>query len=845
MLSILKSVDNFFCQIEGKTQHKTLSGASQTLNGLNEVNEQFNRELELLASEKIASNHVFKLGYPNNMYLKAGVENLPIELSARTMQNKASKNYKRPHPFEPSSLINLPLALHEPIAIFKGSQNRVVVLLELEDNGNNFTAILGIYQPPKGRRKGEKVNSIISIFPKDDATEVANILKLPVLWEDKTKMSRFNQVHNSCYAEGLNTAHKATNVKQKNTNVKSLPQKKQTLGSILYNLFVSKEYKDQGLDGWREDKEKFKIELVNDIKTFLFTKWEKPWVPGLIFDDKNNVISGFRNISGRTYNNQSNVISLAQNCGQSPYFITLSKLQQLGGKILDKKKVVSVISYIPIFKDKAKLDGVTEEGKPDFMLPKFHDVINVDFADGIKKPTYKTVEFEELELNEYVENFLNELKKRKRIPTLHHDEADRCYYVSNPPNYTKDEIHLVEIKQFKEINEYYSTLFHEITHSTKNPKRLGRGKDNKKLDYANEELVAEMGAMIICEELGLEYKRQNSLSYLNGWLKQAKGTDIDSALIEAYAYACDAADYLLDGIELDKLVPKTLVKRAKKQEGVVSPKEPEIKSGGKSIPDKIKALEDKLKEVEPYQDVPVSVYNTWKKELEELKNKKEKPLIAARKEAMKLIGSKGIQELKGKWKIDWNNETSIREAIQTLIEAEAEAKNILSTLSGVQTQILSVNNLYPNKVNLKDLKNKYNAFKNKVILNHDKKIDIVFKSIGANKSINGRKDKNGKVIPIDSIIATAISQLPYLLEYGTFRAFGKADKPVHRKVKGVRFWNFTSKLKIDGVMYSFVIPVLETENTSIFQYSIEYADVRKILANKKSAVGLKAKINQG
>ena len=366
--------------------------------------------------------------------------------------------------------------------------------------------------------------------------------------------------------------------------------KKIGLGSILYNLFVSKEYKDQGLDGWREDKEKFKVDLINDIKTFLFTKWEKPWRTGLIFDKNGKVLSGFRNISGRVYRNQGNIMSLSRKSGDSPFFITLSKLNKLGGKILDKLKTVWVISYIPIYKD-VKLSGDDTEGRsPDFMLPQFHQVINLDFVEGIEKPTYKTVEFEKLELNEYVENFVNELKRLKRLPPLHYDQSDNCFYRHSKIGWSNESIHLVPINSFKNIEGYYSVLFHEITHSTANPKRCGRGKfKNDNLTYANEELVAEMGAMIICEELGLKYQRQNSLSYLNGWLKQAKGSDIDSALIEAYAYACDAADYLLEGINLDKLVPKTLAKRAEEEET----NEPKTAKPESQKPSESKATENK------------------------------------------------------------------------------------------------------------------------------------------------------------------------------------------------------------------------------------------------------------
>lgn len=354
------------------------------------------------------------------------------------------------------------------------------------------------------------------------------------------------------------------------------------LGSVLRSLFVSKEYDKavglNGVDGWKDDKEKFKIDLLNDIKTFLFGKWEKPWIPGLIFDAGGKVISGFRNVSGRVYHNHSNVIALEQNKGESPFFITLSKVKEVGGKVCDRTKETTVISFIPIA-DEEK--GKNKNGKyaVKYMLPKFHSVVNVDFTEGVKKPKFKKTEFKELELNEYVENFIKELVRLKRIPKLIYDQADRCLYQYSP-TFSVDEIHLVEIKQFKKIEEYYSTLFHEITHSTKRPARAGRGKftaENSKLDYANEELVAEMGAMIICSELGLEYNRQNSITYLKGWLKGVKGST-DEALIEAYSFACDAAEFLLKDIDREKLVPESMAERA----GMAMPEEPTGKSSEKN-----------------------------------------------------------------------------------------------------------------------------------------------------------------------------------------------------------------------------------------------------------------------
>ncbi|MDE5419122.1 hypothetical protein L3049_14070 [Labilibaculum sp. DW002] len=358
--------------------------------------------------------------------------------------------------------------------------------------------------------------------------------------------------------------------------VKARQSKKPSLTCILKGIF------DQSIDGWKDDKEKFKLELLNDIKTFLFTKWEKPWKPSLLFDEKGNVLSGFRNINGRVYKNLTNVISLAAKSENSPFFITVKKLASLGGEIIDASKKVSVVSYIPMWKDP---ENKTPR-KPDYVLPKVHKAINIEYVKGIKKPVVKTQVFEKLELNEYVENFIKELKKRKRIPKLIYDQADSCHY-AHSLGYGSESIHMVKIDTFKKIEFYYSVLFHEITHSTMNPKRLGR----EKLDRPTEELVAEMGALIICEELGLQYTKDNSLSYLNSWMKQAK--NLDESLLKAYSLASEAAEYLLEDIDFESLVPQSMQKRAEDKKEV---KEPGIKE---RIQKRAKQLEEKPKKVKP------------------------------------------------------------------------------------------------------------------------------------------------------------------------------------------------------------------------------------------------------
>lgn len=130
-----------------------------------------------------------------------------------------------------------------------------------------------------------------------------------------------------------------------------------------------------------------------------------------------------------------------------------------------------------------------------------------------------------------------------------------------------------------------------MIHSTKHPSRLGRGKPlkdshNSKAEYAAEELVAEIGAAIMATELSLIYDRQNTIVYLKGWLDESvkkSGKDQDSILLEAYGYAIDAVEYLLKDVDVDKILPKSILERAK-TEGEKPEEKSEKESGKDKLP---------------------------------------------------------------------------------------------------------------------------------------------------------------------------------------------------------------------------------------------------------------------
>lgn len=115
-----------------------------------------------------------------------------------------------------------------------------------------------------------------------------------------------------------------------------------------------------------------------------------------------------------------------------------------------------------------------------------------------------------------------------------------------------DEVVVPQLSQYKVAEQYYSTLFHEMTHSTGHKSRLDRFTDAKAAafgsdDYSREELVAEMGAAFILGRLGIDSNKafKNSVGYLQNWLEHIKG---DSKLIVTAAGKAEAAaNYIFDG----------------------------------------------------------------------------------------------------------------------------------------------------------------------------------------------------------------------------------------------------------------------------------------------------------
>jgi antirestriction protein ArdC len=136
---------------------------------------------------------------------------------------------------------------------------------------------------------------------------------------------------------------------------------------------------------------------------------------------------------------------------------------------------------------------------------------------------------------------------------LRHSTEAAAYY--RP---AADYIHMPHRAQFAATKTstateaYYGTLLHELTHWSGHESRCNRALQNKfgSEAYAFEELVAELGAAMLCAQLGVSVEpRADHAQYLNNWLKVLRSDN--GAIIKAASLAKQAAAYLSASVEAD------------------------------------------------------------------------------------------------------------------------------------------------------------------------------------------------------------------------------------------------------------------------------------------------------
>src|ERR1700755_3570291 len=123
------------------------------------------------------------------------------------------------------------------------------------------------------------------------------------------------------------------------------------------------------------------------------------------------------------------------------------------------------------------------------------------------------------------------------------DQRDSAFY--RPAS---DSVHLPPKSAFKEALGYYGTALHELAHWTGHPSRLNRSTLNESyrfgdLNYAKEELRAELASVFIAAEVGVPHDPAHHAAYVGSWIKALK--EDKNEIFRAAHDASAATDYVL------------------------------------------------------------------------------------------------------------------------------------------------------------------------------------------------------------------------------------------------------------------------------------------------------------
>ena len=251
---------------------------------------------------------------------------------------------------------------------------------------------------------------------------------------------------------------------------------------------------------------------------------------------------------------------------RNPYFLTFNQIKKHGGRLKKGTRGYEVVYYsiryiVPAdkntgrkaysstnahkvidFIDKHKL---SEDIVTRIPMIRYYNVYNGASIEGID------FQLDKLQIGRAVPDTASENQAAALIvenypnpPAIKH-EGNQAYY-SPSGDYVK----MPKKEQFDSINDYYRTLFHELTHSTGHDKRLNRGINLmlEKEDYAKEELVAEFGAVFLSAWAGIMwYNNKNHAAYLKNWNSAIKEAENDNKfLMKAASLAQAATDYILN-----------------------------------------------------------------------------------------------------------------------------------------------------------------------------------------------------------------------------------------------------------------------------------------------------------
>lgn len=264
--------------------------------------------------------------------------------------------------------------------------------------------------------------------------------------------------------------------------------------------------------------------------------WQKPWFNVKGSDNPVN------QLTGKPYQGFNifslNLTRMIKGYGSNRW-ITFNQCKSLNGYVRSGEKGTQIIIYNPP-KYKEEIDQTTGEKITVFIRGAY---FGVGYVFNVEQTTLKPEDVKPVPIESTFKTIpeIEEIIK-KTGAIIQHSPQNKAFY--SPVN---DVIVLPEQSQFKTIEGYYSTKFHELIHWSGHEKRLNRLDKNAYFGsekYSREELTAEIGSVFLKASTGINDNVDDASKYIKNWwnvIKEDKGS-----LIEAAGRAHKAKDFILN-----------------------------------------------------------------------------------------------------------------------------------------------------------------------------------------------------------------------------------------------------------------------------------------------------------
>lgn len=323
--------------------------------------------------------------------------------------------------------------------------------------------------------------------------------------------------------------------------------------------------------------DRFAEMMIDRMEQMKSSDWKQGWIGGA------NGYSGLpQNVGGRNYSGSNSFflqLHTAAKGYQLPVYLTFNQAHNLKAHVLKGEKSFPVVYWDMLVKDKNgrkissdEYKAMTREEKKNLdVIPfvKAFPVYNVDqtnLREAQPERVQKLIDkFKVPELRDtqgmYAHTALDRMiREQSWLCPIQVDKRENGAYYSP----SRDIVVLPMKAQFntgstpKEVYrdgmEFYSTMLHEMTHSTMTPERLNREMGGKFGDpkYAKEELVAELTAAMISHSMGFDSKvTDNSAAYLDSWISVLKKEP--KFIVSIMSDVNKASDLILDHVDKQRL----------------------------------------------------------------------------------------------------------------------------------------------------------------------------------------------------------------------------------------------------------------------------------------------------